>query len=150
MTASENIKHSFTLYPDKLKGERNNMAKLTDAAVEEIRTVCKVGSRVNRAAMATKYNVSEGAIRFAVTGHTWKHLASKATVTRLTGKNVHNCRFSQEEIEDMRAAYQKGKRGCNLSAVAKRFRCSTALVWQVACNGYRAGAPPPGPQPPPQ
>jgi NUMOD4 motif-containing protein len=131
MTCSENIKHSFLMYPDKLKGERNNNAVLTDAAVEEIRRVCVVGSRVNRAEMATKFGVSEGSIRFVVTGWTWKHLPTAVKTVVLRGETSPSCKFSDATIVEIRKAYKSRTPGSTYNDVAREFHCSPSLVCQV-------------------
>jgi len=52
------------------RGARQGLAKLTDDAVREIR-----GSSEPSPVLAARFGVSEGAIRFARRGDTWRHVA---------------------------------------------------------------------------
>lgn len=57
-------------------GERNAGSKLTEANVREIRAMLAMG--VSRAAVASAYGVSIGAIRRIHTGEGWSHVAGRA------------------------------------------------------------------------
>ena len=54
------------------RGERHSNAKLTDAAVREIREALKDG--VNQYVLAAKYSVNQFAISAINTGKQWKHV----------------------------------------------------------------------------
>lgn len=60
------------------RGEKKPLAKLTEAAVMEIRTKLGTGQRVRRnsilQSLAIKFGVSESAISMARSGYTWAHV----------------------------------------------------------------------------
>lgn len=78
-TPSENVKHSYNfLNRERLHGEKNHEASLTDAQVIEIRKNYVRGktsnNRETKAEIAKKYNTSFAVIKRIVSNKTWKHL----------------------------------------------------------------------------
>jgi hypothetical protein len=54
-------------------GEQNGMARLTEAAVRTMRSEM-TGKRGEIAAFARRFGVSDGAVRFALRGETWRRV----------------------------------------------------------------------------
>lgn len=54
-------------------GERNRNARLTEPLVLELRELHRVGH--GSAELARRFGLGEDAVRFAVTGRTWRHIA---------------------------------------------------------------------------
>jgi hypothetical protein len=66
--AADTVRHGRTL-----RGERNAHAKLTDAAVVQIRALYRRGATTQRA-LATRFSVSQAAIAFVLNKTTWRHV----------------------------------------------------------------------------
>lgn len=74
-TRSENLKHSFrVLDREAVRGEDHGQAKLTDAAVEQIRQDYAAGGVTHRE-LAVQYGVTYGSIGPILRGETWTHVA---------------------------------------------------------------------------
>lgn len=69
VTASENVKHSFSHGSSCAKGERNNSAKLTESQVREIRE-----SNARSLDLAAQYSVHKNTILRIRSGKLWAHL----------------------------------------------------------------------------
>lgn len=65
--------------PGYASGERQGVAKLSEAAVVEIRRQGKDGKRGTMAAFARQFGVSHACIWFALKGTTWKHVGATLT-----------------------------------------------------------------------
>jgi hypothetical protein len=61
------------------RGERSGVAKLTEAAVRDIRHRAELGEPLQL--LAAEHRVSEGCVWAAVSGHTWKHVGPEALGT---------------------------------------------------------------------
>jgi hypothetical protein len=57
----------------QVKGERVNLAKLTDSQVAEIRAAW-TGERGQRLAMMRRYNIGSSALWAIIKGRTWRHV----------------------------------------------------------------------------
>jgi hypothetical protein len=61
--------------PGYASGERQGVAKLSEAAVREIRRDVRDGKRGTMASLAKKFGVSHACVWFVCRGTTWKHVA---------------------------------------------------------------------------
>lgn len=57
-------------------GETHGSAKLTEQDVLCLRTLAALGD-VNKSALAREYGVTQPAIRYAITGRSWRHLGDR-------------------------------------------------------------------------
>lgn len=67
-------------------GERNPIAKLTEADVVAMRTRRAAGSRVTD--LAADYDVSDSLVSQICTGRLWRHLRGPLTPSRLTARHL--------------------------------------------------------------
>lgn len=72
-TQSQNMKHSFIYGAHSLRGERNTQSILKESDVREILILRKEhGLKYKK--IASRYNVTEGAIANIFNGHNWSYL----------------------------------------------------------------------------
>lgn len=71
---SENEKHAFRTGLKATRGSQNSNAKLTAAAVLEIRDLAKQSSKLRLIDIAKRYGVSPATIKSIITNKTWTHL----------------------------------------------------------------------------
>ncbi len=135
MTRSENKEHAFNvLYPLSRQGAKNNLAKLTDAAVLDIRTNCRMGCNVNRKAMAAKYQVSYDTIVSILKQGHWTHVEASTPVQKPVGLFNPNCRISDETVQFILGHYRWRTPGRGLADTAKLAGCSMSQVANIV-NG---------------
>jgi hypothetical protein len=68
---SENSKHAYKIGLRSQKGQKNNLSKLTDKQVYEIKYIKRNMSQIK---LAHEYNVSKSSINYIINNKTWKHI----------------------------------------------------------------------------
>lgn len=102
------------------RGERNDIAVLTDALVIEARARARAGERVT--VLAREYGVKYPTLSYAVLGKTWSHLdgVEPPVVGRPGGRKI-----PEDEIPAILAALAAGETG---RSVAERYGVTPSLV----------------------
>jgi len=72
VTQSENMIHAFDTGLHSLGGEKNNMSKLTEENVHEIRRLLRAG--LTHKSISALFNVSRSCISLIATGERWAYL----------------------------------------------------------------------------
>ena len=73
VTPSENVKHAYSIKLHSQVGERNAATKLTNAMVEEIKRLLRVGEITQRK-IAKQFGLSPAAVCMINKGNTWAHI----------------------------------------------------------------------------
>ena len=126
-TRSGNAQHALTELGTFPHGETSTSAKLTDAAVMDIRIRLARGDRVDFNAVAKQYGVDRRNVRAAACGETWKHLP--VTVTK-TAQYAGLSPDTKAAIRTLLSQHVKQK------DIASQFGISEALVSAIR-HGHR-------------
>ena len=111
-------------------GERAGNARLTEAAVVEIRALY---ATVGPEQLSAKYGVSVGAIYDAAFGLTWRHVSAPALVSLqrpgARGSSNTRSKITEDDVRLIRAEYT-GAPG-QMGALAARFGVSRSLISKI-------------------
>lgn len=107
-------------------GEENNMSKLTDALVVELRRHVKSGGELT--SWAENLGVSATAASYAARGKTWQHVNCTESPT------PHRARLTEGEVAKIR---QQCESGLSQKAVADRFGISPSHVSKIVSRKAR-------------
>ena len=102
-----------------IRGEKQHFAKMDDAIVSEIRRSYRPGD--NLTAIGRKYGVTFGAVKYAITGDTWKHLGDGPVST------VRPRKIQPEQYDEVRRLVSEI--GC--TATSRKFGVSHSVVSRI-------------------
>ena len=125
-TQSENIMDA-SRRKRLLLGEKNNMSRLTESQVIEIRNSYPEKSTVD---LAKIYGVAPGNIRDAITGRTWAYLPGAKplnTSKRALGEKMGRSKLTNRQVLEIRSKYPN-KKGPEL---AKEYRVGHAMIYNI-------------------
>jgi hypothetical protein len=120
ISQADNNRHAFRIGLNQQVGEEHHASKLTDQAVQIIRSSRR---QKTSKSLALRFGVTESLISAVQTGKVWRHVRPDLIVAGNTkGASNGNSRLSESDVRDIRASTE------TIAVTALRFRVSATTI----------------------